>query len=153
MKKNLKCLIIVPVLFFCISIFGCSKGIAMNNPFGAVQEWDNDTLFFIGYSIENGKTKGDYKYVGRVMENGFFEAYNDSIGITINESSIPERVGLYFVCKYWHGINDKHEMYFTNAIRLTAGLSASDTLYTFAVHTPIDNKTTWAEIKKLFITK
>jgi hypothetical protein len=165
MKKILKCLIIVPVLFLLVTLFGCSEVMANEKPFSAARECNFGTFFFTSNNIYKfDSNDGDFK------EEGVFEAQTDTIGITtilitINKSNIINRSGLTFTCtawdndpkinyEFWFNQPNPYITWLTNAKTLTIGLADSDTIPSFPIPVTVErNKTTWSKVKQLFITK
>jgi len=149
-------------------------------PFGATRDCEYGTFCFSDSDRNDGIDRGSYHYVNLrteyeyekkslktlasnlIEENGTYEAnqthdehLTTTICITIQESTIPKRVGISFSCKYWfEDPQNAFEAYFSNAKQLTCGLAASDTILTYAVKTSVsEGNTTWSNVKRIFQTK
>jgi hypothetical protein len=162
MKKILKCLIIIFILL-PVGVYASVKTQLLPFEFGA---WGNthggeiDPTLNYGIEFHSGTFyqywQADKTFYGGkgYQEEGSYTSSNDSIFITITKSSLPiasERIGKKIITK-WISIYNNKEIMFTNAKDLTAGWADEDSI-SMVYQVVSVKKTTWAEIKKLFITR
>lgn len=159
------------ILLLFLSLFACSVSVEAWEyyPFGAVTEWESGcTFWFYDDDRNDDKDKGTYQFSYAISENnqidekGIYEAQQTqdeyrttTILITIQESTIQERVGVSFSCTCWYHVpnNWDHSSYFSNATQLTCGIATADTILTYDVKTSSADEKKWSEVKRLFQTK